>query len=37
MRLNDPDLVRRQYETEAGLTVRRDTLARFNEVAEAAA
>lgn len=29
MRLNDPELVRRQYETEAGLAVRRDAQARF--------
>jgi ubiquinone/menaquinone biosynthesis C-methylase UbiE len=31
MKLNDPDLVRRQYETEAGLAVRRDAVARFRE------
>jgi SAM-dependent methyltransferase len=29
VRLNDPELVRRQYETEAGLAVRRDTQQRF--------
>jgi SAM-dependent methyltransferase len=31
MRLNDPELVRQQYETEAGLAVRRDAVARFRE------
>jgi SAM-dependent methyltransferase len=31
MRLNDPELVRRQYETEAGLAVRRGAVARFRE------
>jgi SAM-dependent methyltransferase len=31
MRLNDPELVRRQYETEAGLAVRRDAQLRFRE------
>src|SRR5215210_7756399 len=31
MRLNDPELVRRQYETEAGLAVRRDAHLRFRE------
>ncbi len=31
MRLNDPQLVRRQYETEAGLAVRRGAVARFRE------
>ncbi|MGB2875700.1 MAG: class I SAM-dependent methyltransferase [Gaiellaceae bacterium] len=31
IRLNDPELVRRQYETEAGLAVRRDAWARFHE------
>jgi SAM-dependent methyltransferase len=29
MRLNDPELVRRQYETEAGLAVRREAQRRF--------
>jgi SAM-dependent methyltransferase len=29
MRLNDPELVRQQYETEAGLAVRRETMSRF--------
>jgi SAM-dependent methyltransferase len=29
MKLNDPELVRSQYETEAGLAVRRDTTSRF--------
>lgn len=36
MRLNDPKLVRRQYETEAGLAVRRDAIARFREGPDAA-
>ena len=31
MRLNDPELVRRQYATEAGLAVRRDSQLRFLE------
>lgn len=31
MRLNDPELVRRQYESEAGLAVRRDFQLRFRE------
>ena len=31
IRLNDPELVRRQYETEAGLAVRRDSQLRFRE------
>jgi SAM-dependent methyltransferase len=31
VRLNDPELVRRQYETEAGLAVRRDAQLRFRE------
>lgn len=31
MKLNDPELVRQQYETEAGLAVRRDAVARFRE------
>jgi ubiquinone/menaquinone biosynthesis C-methylase UbiE len=31
VRLNDPQLVRRQYETEAGLAVRRGAVARFRE------
>jgi SAM-dependent methyltransferase len=31
VRLDDPALVRRQYETESGLAVRRDTIARFLE------
>ena len=31
MRLNDPELVRRQYETEAGLAVRRDSQRRYLE------
>jgi len=31
MKLNDPDLVCRQYQTEAGLGVRRDAVARFRE------
>ena len=31
MRLNDPTLVRRQYETEDGLAVRRDAQSRFLE------
>jgi SAM-dependent methyltransferase len=31
VKLNDPDLVRRQYRTEAGLAVRRDAVARFRE------
>jgi SAM-dependent methyltransferase len=31
MRLNDPDLVRRQYATESGLAVRRDSQLRFLE------
>jgi SAM-dependent methyltransferase len=31
MRLNDPELVRRQYETEAGLAVRREAQLRFRE------
>jgi SAM-dependent methyltransferase len=31
MRLNDPDLVQRQYETEAGLAVRRESQMRFLE------
>jgi SAM-dependent methyltransferase len=31
MKLNDPELVRRQYETEAGLAVRRETISRFLE------
>jgi SAM-dependent methyltransferase len=31
VKLNDPDLVRRQYETEAGLAVRRDAVERFRE------
>jgi SAM-dependent methyltransferase len=31
MKLNDPELVRRQYESEAGLAVRRDAHARFRE------
>lgn len=31
MRLNDPELVRRQYETEAGLAVRRDAQLRWRE------
>ena len=31
MRLNDPELVRRQYATEAGLAVRRGAVARFRE------
>lgn len=31
MRLNDPELVRRQYQTEAGLAVRRDAQRRFRE------
>jgi SAM-dependent methyltransferase len=31
LRLNDPELVRRQYETEAGLAVRRDAQTRFRE------
>jgi SAM-dependent methyltransferase len=31
VKLNDPDLVRRQYQTEAGLAVRRDAIARFRE------
>jgi SAM-dependent methyltransferase len=35
MRLNDPELVRRQYETEAGLAVRRDSQLRFLEGANA--
>jgi len=29
MKLNDPELVRREYQTEAGLAVRRDTISRF--------
>ncbi len=31
MKLNDPELVRREYETEAGLAVRRETISRFLE------
>jgi SAM-dependent methyltransferase len=31
MRLNDPELVRRQYETEAGLAVRRESQLRYLE------
>ena len=31
VRLNDPELVRQQYETEAGLAVRRGAVARFRE------
>lgn len=31
MRLNDPELVRQQYETEDGLAVRRGAVARFRE------
>jgi SAM-dependent methyltransferase len=31
VRLNDPELVRRQYATEAGLAVRRDAVAQFRE------
>ncbi len=31
MKLNDPELVRRQYESDAGLAVRRDAHARFRE------
>jgi SAM-dependent methyltransferase len=31
MKLNDPELVRQQYETEAGLAVRRDAVTRFRE------
>ncbi len=31
MRLNDPELVRREYETETGLAVRRETISRFLE------
>ena len=31
MKLNDPELVRSEYETEAGLAVRRDTISRFLE------
>jgi SAM-dependent methyltransferase len=31
MKLNDPELVRRQYETEEGLAVRRETISRFLE------
>jgi ubiquinone/menaquinone biosynthesis C-methylase UbiE len=31
MRLNDPELVRRQYSTEAGLAVRRDSQLRYLE------
>jgi SAM-dependent methyltransferase len=31
IRLNDPERVRRQYETEAGLAVRRDAQLRFRE------
>jgi SAM-dependent methyltransferase len=31
MRLNDPELVRQQYESEAGLAVRRNAVARFRE------
>ena len=31
MRLNDPELVRRQYESEAGLKVRRDAQLQFRE------
>jgi SAM-dependent methyltransferase len=35
MRLNDPDLVRKQYETEGGLAVRRDSQRRFLEGTDA--
>ena len=31
MRLNDPELVRRQYASENGLAVRRDFQRRFRE------
>jgi len=31
VKLNDPELVRRQYQTEAGLAVRRDAVARFRD------
>ncbi len=36
MKLNDQELVRRQYETEAGLAVRLDAVARFREGPDAA-